>query len=481
VKLIVALAAALALSALAPSVAHADERCSSTLTVDSPGSTVKSSVYMCVTTPFTQQPTAGDPLPVVAGDQLIEATLHWDPPAAQPGDVRGCSGQRKTPSGCVSWTVNGQYLLTHLYDTPLNSDDYRFTWHTGCVPQKTATGGGICVPRNGAATLTAQIMLNGKTLTVSVPVDIENTLPAPIVSPNVWNDGLIPTFKQTPPFVIAATGDGAAGAIMGNKVQQMMAGWNPDMLMYLGDVYQRGSLEEFVNFYDPVFGQQSHITVPTPGNHEHKEYKDGAFYFWYWNYPNSGPTKAGGGGQYYSFNAGGWHIISLDANILPPKDQLSTFSTTPQGEWLKADLAANTFRCTLAFWHQERFSDISLRLPQTSVFWNALYAKNVDLIVNAHAHSYERWRPLNPAGNLDAARGITQFVVGTGGNVLAEQWQTQDSRSAFRKNTYWGALKLTLRPGYAQYAFYSPQKNTTGEPIGNDPTVPLDMGTVPCH
>ena len=82
---------------------------------------------------------------------------------------------------------------------------------------------------------------------------------------------------------------------------------------------------------------------------------------------------------------------------------------------------------------------------------------------------------------FDAARGITQFVVGTGGNVLAEQWQTQDSRSAFRKNTYWGALKLTLRPGYAQYAFYSPQKNTTGEPIGNDPTVPLDMGTVPCH
>ena len=40
--------------------------------------------------------------------------------------------------------------------------------------------------------------------------------------------GLIPTFKQTAPFVIAATGDGAAGAIMGSKVQQMMAGWNPD-------------------------------------------------------------------------------------------------------------------------------------------------------------------------------------------------------------------------------------------------------------
>ena len=130
-KLIVALAAALALPALAPSVAHADERCSSTLTVDSPGSTVKSSVYMCVTTPFTQQPTAGDPLPVVAGDQLIEATLHWNPLAAQPGAMRGCSGQRKTPSGCVSWTVNAQSrqptcspTCTTLRSTPMTTGSH---------------------------------------------------------------------------------------------------------------------------------------------------------------------------------------------------------------------------------------------------------------------------------------------------------------------------------------------------------------------
>jgi hypothetical protein len=467
---------AVAATALVPSLAQADERCSQTISVSSPGSSTPSTVYMCIETAFTQQATSADPRPVISGDQPVKLTLHWDPLVAQTGDVRGCGGQRKTPSGCVTWTVNGQYLITHLYDSPLNSDVYPFTWHTACLPQSS----GVCLPANGSATLTAQIALNGTSLSLGVPVDIENPLPAPIISPNSWNDGKLPAFKQTSPFVIAATGDGAAGAIMGTKVEQMMESWNPNMLMYLGDVYQRGSLEEFANFYDPVFGALAHLTAPTPGNHEYKQYPNAAPYYWYWNYPISGPTQAGGGGQYYSLNAGGWHIISLDANILPLSN-IQSFSETPQGQWLKADLAANKTRCTLAFWHQERFSDISLRLPQTSAFWINLYANNVDLIVNAHAHSYERWRPLNAAGQLDSARGMTQLVVGTGGNVLAEQWQTQDSRSAFRRNTNWGALKLTLRPGYAQYAFYSPQKNTTGEPTANDPTVPLDMGTVPCH
>jgi hypothetical protein len=455
--------------------ARADTFCSQTLTVASPGGNPPtSSVSMCMSVPWAHQASPADPAPVISGDQPISLQLNWDPVVAQAGDVRGCSGQRKTPSGCVTWTVNGQYLLTHLYDNPMNTDIYPFTWHTECLP----TTSGACNAKNGVATIQAQIMLNGQTLTLSTQVDIENPTVAPIVSPNAWNGGQLPIFSQHTPFVIAATGDGAAGSIMSQQVTNMIQGWNPAMLMYLGDVYQRGSQEEFLNFYDPYFGQLSHITVPTPGNHEYKIYSGAAPYFWYWNYPNSGPTQTNGGGQYYSFDAGGWHIISLDANILPSNP--SDYASTPQAQWLKADLASHPnsqYRCTLAFWHEERFSDISLRQPNTSVFWNQLYAANVDLIVNAHAHTYERWRPLNPAGAVDSARGIREFVVGTGGNVLAQNWQTQDSRSAFRTNTNWGALKLKLFPGYAQYAYYSPV-TTTGS---HNASIPLDAGTIPCH
>jgi hypothetical protein len=288
--------------------------------------------------------------------------------------------------------------------------------------------------------------------------------------------------------VIAATGDGAAGSSMAQKVGTMIQGWNPNLLMYLGDVYQRGSREEFENFYQPVFGPMAGITVPTVGNHEYKTWTtssnspaDG--YFWYWGYPHSAPHTQGDGGEYYSFNAGGWHIISLDANILPTNGA-TLFKDTPQGQWLYNDLATDTHRCTLAFWHQERFSDVSLRWPAASAFWIPLYAHNADLIINAHVHAYERWQPLNAGGTLDKKRGMTQFVVGTAGNVLSQDWQTHDKRSAFRLNRYWGALKLTLHPGYAQYAFYSPVWNPNGDGDSNsnhDATTPMDAGVVPCH
>jgi acid phosphatase type 7 len=462
--------------------AQADTQCTGTLTVPSPGGNpADSSVSMCLTTPWTQQ-VPGGPAPVISGDQQISLQLNWNPVVAQAGDVRGCAGQRLTPSGCVTWTVapnatnaNPVYLITHLYDTPMNSNTYPFTWHTECLPILTNP----CNPKNGIVTLTANISLNGQVLQLPTVVDIENATVAPIPSPNAWNDGALPIFTQHTPFVIAATGDGAAGSLMAQQVNGMVQSWHPNMFMYLGDVYQRGSPEEFLNFYNPVFGQLASITAPTPGNHEYKIYKNASPYFWYWNYPDGPPPQPTGyGGQYYSFNAGGWHIISLDANILPANP--ADFMSTAQGQWLKQDLATHPnsqYKCTLAFWHQGRFSDDSLRLPGTSVFWNQLYAANADIIVNAHAHDYERWRPLNTAGQIDPLRGIREFIVGTGGNVLAAQWQTADSRSAFRTNTNWGALKLTLYPGFAHYAYYSPI-TTSGS---NNASVPLDAGTIPCH
>ncbi|HLL98311.1 MAG TPA: hypothetical protein VK276_04485 [Rubrobacteraceae bacterium] len=36
-------------------------------------------------------------------------------------------------------------------------------------------------------------------------------------------------------------------------------------------------------------------------------------------------------------------------------------------------------------------------------------------MVNGHDHDYERFAPQRPDGTLDTARGIREFVVGTGG------------------------------------------------------------------
>jgi calcineurin-like phosphoesterase family protein len=382
----------------------------------------------------------------VSGATTITATVSYSRPRPS-GEVRGCPGERLTPSGCVTWMTNGAYTLTHLYKTP-GTNLYRWRWYTSQYP-------------NGGRNISAQTKLNGNLIAATVPVQVSNSqtgLPSPVPT-----GGKIPSFGQTTPFVIAAVGDATAGSTSANSVYAMVSGWQPNMLMYLGDVYQRGMKDEFLNFYQPLYGQLATKTAPTIGNHEYKQRPHGEDYFWYWKYPQGGPTTAGGGGGWYSFNAGGWHIISLNNNL----DDLG--ATTPQGLWLRSDLAADTHKCTLAFWHGARFSDISLRRPSTSAFWNPLYADGADIIVNAHSHAYERWKPLNAGGSPDAVKGITEFVVGTGGNVLAQVWDSNDPRSAFRTNTHFGALKLTLNASSATYQFESPGSGV------------LDTGTIPCH
>lgn len=50
--------------------------------------------------------------------------------------------------------------------------------------------------------------------------------------------------------------------------------------------------------------------------------------------------------------------------------------------------------------------------------WEALYDARAEVVVSGHEHDYERFAPQDPAGVADAARGIRQFVVGTGGKEL---------------------------------------------------------------
>ena len=82
-------------------------------------------------------------------------------------------------------------------------------------------------------------------------------------------------------------------------------------------------------------------------------------------------------------------------------------------------------------------------------FWQDLYEARAAVIINGHDHDYERFAPQDPEGKLDAARGIREFVAGTGGKnhrPFAAPLPTSQSRNA---DTF-GVLKLTLRPnGYA--------------------------------
>ncbi len=68
-----------------------------------------------------------------------------------------------------------------------------------------------------------------------------------------------------------------------------------------------------------------------------------------------------------------------------------------------------------------------------------------DVVVNGHDHDYERFGPQDPAGREDKARGMREFVVGTGGAVLRD-FPTSVAHSEVRSSASHGVIRFVLHP-----------------------------------
>jgi len=211
----------------------------------------------------------------------------------------------------------------------------------------------------------------------------------------------------------------------------------------LGDnAYSSGTRADFQNCYEPTWGRHKSRTRPAPGNHDY-ETPGASAYFEYFG-ANAGPIGLG----YYSFDLGAWHVISLNSNI-------GTDPGSAQAAWLRADLAASAnARCTLAFWHHPVFSsgpNGNREAPVMREIYRILYNANVDLALVGHDHLYERFGPQDADGRLDTARGIRQFVVGTGGVPLYD-FEAIKPNSEVRLKVH-GVLRLVLSSDRYQWDF----------------------------
>ncbi len=211
-------------------------------------------------------------------------------------------------------------------------------------------------------------------------------------------------------------------------------------ILTMGDnAYDRGTLTEFQRCFDPTWGSsRSDRIKPSPGNHEYLT-PGAAGYFDYFGW-RAGPDDRG----WYSFDRPGWHIVSLNSE---------RFTTTGSAQlaWLVRNLAATDQPCILAYWHTPRFSR-GAKSDDLSVqpFWTALAAVGADVVLNAHDHNYQRYKPMTPAGAYDA-NGIRQFIVGTGGRgTYALRADTR--RDAGTDSTF-GVLELTLTSGAYSWRF----------------------------
>jgi len=236
------------------------------------------------------------------------------------------------------------------------------------------------------------------------------------------------------------------------------------LVLTLGDhTYPNGTAREFADCYGPTWGRFRERTWPTPGNHEYNT-PGAAPYFDYFGARARGVD----GNGYYSEQLGAWHVISLNSNLTGAQH-------AAQIAWLQGELQRADARCTLAFWHHPLYTSGGHVGPgRMQDAWALLHAAGAELVLSGHDHDYERFAPQDAHGRLDSARGVRQFVVGTGGAYATPFLRIRDN-SALREASFDGVLRLTLRAdGYEwQFLAAEPERVPTG--------ASLDRGTGRCH
>ncbi len=205
------------------------------------------------------------------------------------------------------------------------------------------------------------------------------------------------------------------------------------MVFTAGDnAYSDGTASEFAQCYDASWGRHKARTRPSPGNHDYRSSRARPYFDYYG--VNAGAPRVG----YYSYDLGAWHVISLNSNI-------SMSASSAQVRWLRADLAATTARCVLAYWHHPRFSSGTEHGsdPRSEPLWQALDDHGTEIIISGHEHNYERFAPQTASGVAAPDRGIRLFVVGTGG---ADHYSFGPpiANSEVRNGDTWGVLELLL-------------------------------------
>ncbi|MGV6816744.1 MAG: metallophosphoesterase [Thiotrichales bacterium] len=190
---------------------------------------------------------------------------------------------------------------------------------------------------------------------------------------------------------------------------QQAADRKTDFLLLLGDNAYSSGLDQ--QYQVAVFDRFRPVLRNTPvwsaiGNHEankpgkRKDSADSVFQTGPYYDIFSFPTAAEAGGvpseteAYYSFDYGDVHIIVLDSYF--SMDQRNQFDQRMMN-WLKADLANNTAKWTIAAWHHSPYSKGShdadhgsIETHMRTAILPLLEAGGVDLVLTGHSHAYER-------------------------------------------------------------------------------------------
>src|SRR5919108_2313221 len=262
--------------------------------------------------------------------------------------------------------------------------------------------------------------------------------------------------------VLAGAGNIARCDGTGDEVTASVLDGIGGIVFTLGDnAFPAGTATDFTSCYENSWGRHRTRTRPAVGDVDYGTTGATGYY----NYFGASAGEAGKG--YYSYDAGSWRVIVLNSAI-----DKSVGSS--QETWLRAELSANPRPCILAYWHHPLFWSGTTSHVREAIrpLWNALYEAGADLVLNGHNRNYERFARQRPDGTADPARGIRQFIIGTGGYDLGSAFGTPRTNSEVRSRAAFGVLKLSL--GSDAYAWeFVPQPGSSFRDSGSERCSPV--------
>lgn len=228
--------------------------------------------------------------------------------------------------------------------------------------------------------------------------------------------------------VVWAVGDAGWQSPATRRLAATVRRDSPDRLLYLGDVYELGTAEDFQRNYDPLWGPLAPITDPTPGNHDWGNRFSGYYPYWRARRGRRQPPWS-------RVELAGWEILDLNS-------QAAHDPGSPQLSWLTRALRGPG-ECRIAFWHRPRFSaGVHGDQPDTAPLYRAL-AGRARVVIGGHDHNLQRMRRRG---------GIRQYVAGAGGRNRY-RIDRGDPGLAWGRDDTEGALRIVLRPGRALLEF----------------------------
>ncbi|WP_190813332.1 metallophosphoesterase [Saccharopolyspora pogona] len=300
--------------------------------------------------------------------------------------------------------------------------------------------------------------------------------PQPVIRPGAYDRGQVwdgpmagpdaPTIMVAGDIACAATSRTTPTACRQAEVADLVRSHNPAAVLTLADnQYDVGTLPAFLASYDKSWGSLKDITYPVVGNHEYGQaYHPGARADGYFDYFNGVGKDDGRAGDrekgYYSYDIGRWHVVALNTEC----GVVSCAPGSGQYTWLEQDLKSHQNKCTMAVWHKPVYTGTfrggMYGNPDGRPLYELADRYGVDLVLNGHDHTYQRFAPQDVDGN-PTPDGPREFIVGTGGVGFHGVPDAVPNLEAAQADTF-GALALTLKPTGYDWSFVPVPGSGTG-------------------